>query len=127
MNTDARLLALRYYRHSGRKLPEDVEALSANPQGVVVWLPRLVVLMKAADSRQPERWQELAENPLLADGWYIHLLVGELPLARRLACEVPPRTWACFQRGLRSAAPHRLRWNRLLSRSPLCAKQTHNQ
>lgn len=119
MNTDARLNALRYYRHSGRNLQADVEALSANPQGVVVWLPRLVVLMKAADSRHPEMWQNLSDNPSHPDGWYVHLLVGDLSLARRLASEVAPRSWVCFQRGLRGTAPHRLRWQRLLRRPHL--------
>ncbi len=119
MNSDARILALRYYRGSGRNLQADIEALAANPHGVVIWLPRLVVLMKAADSMQPLQWGNLAESPAGADGWYVHLLVGDVSLARRLACEVPPHRWACFQRGLRSAAPHRLCWQRLLKRSHL--------
>lgn len=118
MSTDARILALRYYREAGRDCRADLAALAANPQGVVVWLPRLVVLMKAADSRHPEQWQELSESPPESDGWYIHLLTGELELARRLACNVPRRNWACFQRGRRSAAPHRLSWQRLLPAHP---------
>ena len=119
MNSDARIVALRYYHGSERNLQADIEALAANPQGVVVWLPRLVVLMKAADSKKPQQWGNLAESPANADGWYVHLLVGDMSLARRLAQEVPPHHWACFQRGMRSAAPHRLRWKRVVSRSHL--------
>lgn len=116
MNTDARLLALRYYRDMGRDISADIEALAANPRAVVVWLPRLVVLMKAADSRHPEQWQELGSSPAVPDGWYVHLLAGDLSLARRLACEVPSLPQVCFQRGKRSAAPHRLDWQRVLRR-----------
>lgn len=119
MSNDSRYIALRYYRGSGRNLQSDIEALATNPQGVVMWSPRLVVLMKAADSTAPAEWQNLAVSPPGADGWYVHLLVGDLALARRLAHEVPCRHWACFQRGRRSPAPHRLRWQRLLRRTHL--------
>lgn len=115
MSTDARRLALNYYRECGRDPEADLAALAANPAGVVVWLPRLVVLMKAADSRRPQDWYNLAESPEGADGWYVHLLAGDLSLARRLACEVPRCRWACFQRGLRGSSPHRLSWQRLCS------------
>ncbi|MBQ8480118.1 MAG: hypothetical protein IJ503_07010 [Akkermansia sp.] len=123
MSTDARIAALRYYRAFGRDCAADLAALAANPQGVVVWLPRLVVLMKAADSRDPAQWGNLAESPAGADGWYVHLLAGDVALARRLACEVPRRRWACFQRGRRSAAPHRLGWQRLISNSRRSGKK----
>jgi hypothetical protein len=116
MNTDARLTALRYYRAAGRDLNADLAALSTNPQGVVVWLPHLVVLMKPADSRRPAEWGDLGDNPTGADGWYVHLLTGELALARRLLGLVPRRSWACFQRGRRSPVPHRLSWQRLSRR-----------
>lgn len=115
MSTDARLTALRYYRAAGRDCAADLAALAANPQGVVLWSPRLVILMKAADSQHPEQWENLSESPADSDGWYVHLLTGELGLARRLAAEVPRRSWACFQRGLRSTVPHRLCWQRLIS------------
>ena len=117
MSTDARLIALRYYRGSARHLQDDLEALAANPHGVVVWTPRLVVLMKAAHSQQPQEWLNLAVSPRQADGWYVHLLAGDLSLARRLASMVPEHRWACFQRGKRSAAPHRLSWQRVVSRT----------
>ena len=115
MSNDARITALRYYSQSGRDIKSDLEALSANPTGVVVWMPQLVVLMKAADSRNPQQWQNLADNPEKPDGWYVHLLTGDLLLARRLACEIPKRHWACFQRGKRNPSPHRLYWQRMLT------------
>ncbi|MBQ8900012.1 MAG: hypothetical protein IJY72_03570, partial [Akkermansia sp.] len=82
-----------------------------------------ILLMKAADSRDPAQWGNLAESPAGADGWYVHLLAGDVALARRLACEVPRRRWACFQRGRRSAAPHRLGWQRLISNSRRSGKK----
>ncbi len=117
MSTDARLLALRYYRASARHLQTDLAALAANPTGVVLWSPRLVVLMKAAHSQQPQEWLHLAVSPQQADSWYVHLLAGDLSLARRLACMVPEHRWVCFQRGRRSAAPHRLPWQRVVCRT----------
>ncbi len=113
MSTDARSVARRYYAAAGRDLAADLAALSSNPEGVVVFLPRLVVLMKPVSSKCPDAWGHLEETPPGADGWYVHLLVGDLPLARRLAWLLPGRRWVCFQRGLRNAAPHRRSWSRI--------------
>ncbi|MBR1982583.1 MAG: hypothetical protein IKA23_07520 [Akkermansia sp.] len=115
MDTDARFLARQYYQHAGRNMDADLSALAANPQGIVVMLPRLVVLMKSVQSRQPDQWAELADAPEQADAWYVHLLVGDLQLARALAVILPPRRWLCFQRGLRNNAPHRLPWLRTIT------------
>lgn len=113
MSTDARILARRYYEAAGRDLAADLAALSANPEGVVVFLPQLVALMKPAKAHFPEEWGKLGETPAGADGWYVHLLAGDLALARRLAWLLAGRRWLCFQRGLRNAAPHRLPWQRI--------------
>ena len=126
MNTDARVIAEQYYRVGGRDLSVDMAALTSNPRGMVVWLPRLVVLMKPVDSNRPERWERLSENPVGADGWYVHLLTGELAFAGRLMVQVPRLDWACFQRGRRSSAPHRLSWSGLISRLASAAPAYHH-
>ena len=110
MNTDARILAEHYYRAAGRDMEADLATLAAQPQGVVLLMPQLVVLMKPVLSTQPQLWQELEHTPAGADAWYVHLLVGDLAMARRLAAAIPPQRWLCFQRGLRNALPHRLPW-----------------
>ena len=120
MNTDARTRAWEYYQAAGRNMDADLAALAAHPQGVVLFMPQLVVLMKPVRSNDPERWQDMADAPDDADGWYIHLLVGDLKLAGRLAAALPPRRWLCFQRGLRSTAPHCLPWR------VFCHKLTSN-
>ena len=113
MNTDARLTALQYYARSGRHAAEDIAALMQNPQGVFLFTPDLVVLMKPADSKNPAAWGKLDESPVAADGWYVHLLCGKLPLARKLAWLLPAYRWVCFQRGTRNAKAHRMRWSRV--------------
>lgn len=111
------MAAQRYYSLAGRDMSVDLADLSANPDGVVVMLPRLVVLMKPARSDSPDEWGNLRESPAGADGWYVHLLVGDLPLARKLAWLLPGRRWVCFQRGRRNASPHRLHWDRIRLRT----------
>lgn len=113
MSTDAREIARHYYEAAGRDLGADLAALAAQPEGVVIFLPRLVVLMKPVSSANPADWEHLGSTPPCADGWYVHLLVGDLALARRLAWLLPGRRWLCFQRGLRHAAPHRRSWERI--------------
>lgn len=117
MNTDARAQAAAYYRAAGRDMEADLRALRQNPQGVVLLMPRLVVLMKPTLSDAPARWQELHHCPAGADAWYVHLLVGDLKLAQQLAGALPPLRWLCFQRGLRSTAPHRLDWTAFCQRT----------
>lgn len=125
MNADARVQAEQYYRAAGRSMEADLTALQQHPQGVVLLMPQLVALMKPVVNSQPESWQEL---PLVypdADGWYVHLLVGNLVLARRLAAELTPLRWLCFQRGLRNARPHRLPWTAFCHQSTTHSYHSH--
>ena len=92
MTPDARVQAQQYYHAAGRDMEADLAALAAHPQGVVLLMPQL-------EHRFPE-----------TDAWYVHLLVGDVALARRLAAALPPQHWLCFQRGLRHERPHRLPW-----------------
>ncbi len=114
MSTDARSVARRYYTGSGRSLEADVAALATNPQGVVVFLPRLVALMKPVEHARPQDWLALAHSPQGADAWYVHLLVGDLAWARRLGRGLPAHRWLCFQRGARNATLHRWSWERFV-------------
>ena len=114
MNADARTQAWEYYKAAGRQMDADLEALAAHPQGVILLMPRLVVLMKPVPSSCPELWPRLELVFPEADAWYIHLLVGDVHLARRLAAALPPRQWLCFQRGRRNTTPHRLSWSAFL-------------
>ena len=111
MNTDARAGAADYYRAAGRDMEQDLAALAAHPQGVVLLMRQLVVLMKPALSCEPALWPQLELVHPCPDSWYVHLLVGDLQLARRLAGALPPQRWLCFQRGRRSPQPHRLAWS----------------
>ncbi len=117
MSMDARRIARAYYAHSGRSLCADMHALASNPQGVVVFLPRLVALMKPVEHSRPEGWLELASSPPGADAWYIHLLAGDLEWAREVGRGLPVYPWLCFQRGARSDTLHRWRWERFVSAS----------
>ena len=117
MSPDARRSASLYYAGSGRSLTADLAALAANPSGVIVWLPQLVALMKPVNHTCPERWQALAESPAGADAWFVHLLTGELSLARQMGVRLPRLPWLCFQRGARSATLHRWRWARFVPTS----------
>lgn len=118
MNTDARVQAQQYYQSAGRDMAADLEALRQHPQGVVLMMPQLVALMKPVVSTAPATWQELALPTPGADAWYVHLLVGNLALARQLAVALPPLRWLCFQRGLRSPRPHRLAWSAFCHQPP---------
>ena len=111
MNTDARAQAAAYYQAAGRNMEHDIAALLQHPQGVVLLMPQLVVLMKPTLSHEPALWPQLELVHPCPDSWYVHLLVGDLQLARRLAGALPPQRWLCFQRGRRSPQPHRLAWS----------------
>ena len=113
MNTDARAIALRYYHLAGRDPHADFRALAQNPQGVFLFSPSLVVLMKPVHSHRPQEWGRLESSPHTADGWYVHLLVGNLQQARTLAPLLPVLPWVCFQRGRRNARPHVWPWLRV--------------
>lgn len=115
MSTDAVKAATRYYDASGRNVSADASALASNPQGVVLICPELVVLMKPVESSKPQEWEKLAMPVISPDAWYVHLLVGNLALARQLAWLLPAYPWVCFQRGARSTAVHRLPWARMLA------------
>lgn len=115
MSTDAREGAARYYAGSKRSLAADVAALSRNPRAVIISTPRLFVLMRPVDSRKPELWAEaLDADHAGADGWYVHLLVGDLGFALRLGAMLAPLPLLCFMRGVRSGRPHRLSWRRVV-------------
>lgn len=114
MDTDAREQARAYYSAGGRSLHADLAALAQNPQGLIYWTPQLVVLAKPVSSERPICCNGLAESPEHADGWYVHLLAGDLQWARRLARHLPPLGRLYFQRGVRSAKVHSLSWRRLL-------------
>ncbi len=115
MSSDARSTAQLYYAGSGRRMEDDVAALALNPQAVVIFLPRLVVLMKPVCAAAPlQVWQQLGSSPHGADAWYVHLLVGDFALARQVARMLPVYPWLCFQRGMRSEALHRVAWARFV-------------
>lgn len=114
MVTDARATARRYYSYSNRCLAADMAALAQDPRSIIYWTPRLVALAKPVQSSCPEDWSRLTDTPVAADGWYVHLLVGDLTWARQLAKEAPPLRWLCFQRGLRNPEAHVLSWRRFL-------------
>ena len=118
MNADARTQAWEYYKAAGRQMDADLEVLAAHPQGVILLMPRLVVLMKPVLSSAPELWPQLEHVFPEADAWYVHLLAGDLRLARQLAAALPPRQWLCFQRGRRNTTPHRLAWHAFLHNKP---------
>lgn len=113
MSTDARTNAQFYYTFAGRDVVADVCRLLQNPQGVFLYTPDLVVLMKPVDSRKPQDWEKLEESPPDADAWYVHLLVGRLALARKLAWLLPAYRYLCFERGMRSRKAHRCSWARI--------------
>ena len=114
MSQDARDRARAYYGGSGRDMAADCAALSANPQGVLVLLPRLVALLKPVRHDRPQDWDRLAHSPASADAWYVHLLAGDLRLAMRLGAGLRRHDWLCFQRGARNARLHRWPWRRLV-------------
>lgn len=114
MDTDARDTARLYYSRSNRSLQADLAALALNPRGIIYWSPRLVALAKPVLSSCPAAWTRLQDSPATADGWYIHLLTGDLRCARSLAVHTPPLRWLCYQRGLRSERAHVLPWRRIL-------------
>lgn len=114
MDTDARETVRRYYKGSGRSLGADLAALASNAHGVAIFHSRLVALMKPVLHHRPGDWSALEQSPTEPDGWYVHLLAGDLDWARRLATQLEPLPWLCFQRGRRSPRPHLLRWRRIL-------------
>lgn len=114
MDTDARETARRYYSRSCRSCEADLAALLSNPAAFVCWAPRLVVLAKPVLLRRPAEWERLEHSPAAADAWYVHLLAGDVSRARRLACDLPPLRWLCFQRGSRNERLHAFRWRRIL-------------
>lgn len=65
-------------------------------------------MMKPVLLREELLWTALEDNPTDADAWYIHLLAGDLKLARRLAEDIAPLEWFCFHRGRRDGRPHLL-------------------
>ncbi len=116
MSRDARQDARHYYAAQGRCLADDLVALAANHRAVIVWHPQLVALMKPVSLDCPGEWLELESSPPRSDSWYVHLLVGSLPLASQLGGALEPLEHLCFQRGRRGPRLHRLSWTRFISR-----------
>lgn len=116
MKHDARVYAERYYAGSSRSLAEDMAATAGNPHGVTLFSPALVALLQPCRSTQAEPWRHWGQPtpPSLADAWYVHLLVGDLALARCMAALLPPHPWVVFQRGTRGPALRRYPWQRFL-------------
>lgn len=94
-------------------MSEDIRALMSNPTGVLVYTPQLVVLAKAVRREEELLWGLLDDAPEAPDSWYIHLLAGNLALARRWAAALPPFEWCCFHRGSRNRRPHIIAWSHL--------------
>lgn len=90
MKPDARVQAQQYYLAAGRDMEADLAALAAHPQGVVLMMPQLVALMKPVQSTEPHLWPLLEHVFHAADAWYVHLLVGDLGIARHMATALPP-------------------------------------
>lgn len=118
MSRDARQIAEQYYAASSRSLAEDLAALGTHSQGVVVYMPQLVVLMKPVARAHPEEWEQLAHEAAVADAWYVHLLAGDLSLARHMAAVLPLQRWLCFRRGLRHGREHVLPWRAAIKLLP---------
>ncbi len=112
---DARQKARNYYADSDRRLESDLLAFTSSERGIVIFTPRLVVLMKAVDSRdEPQLWMD-GPDAATPNSWYVHLLAGDLRLAFCWARGLPPLPFFCFQRGLRGERVHILPWRRLPS------------
>ena len=118
MDNDARHTARCYYASSTRNLQADLAALGGNAAGVVVWTPQLVAMLKPVAAGRAAEWEELAESPADADAWYVHLLAGDLELARRLGAGLAALPLLCFRRGLRNATPHIHRWQSFVHPQP---------
>ena len=110
MTPNALESARQYYRINGRNLSDDVNAILSNPHGVLVMTPQMVAILKPVRRREELLWSLLSDDPDEADGWYIHLLVGQLAQARQFAWLLPPLEWCCFHRGRRNRRPHCLPW-----------------
>ncbi len=117
MDNDARTTARRYYAACGRSLRNDLAALAGNRGAAVVWTPQLVALLLPVDSARAETWEELPDSPEGADAWYVHLLAGDLALARRMASALAPLPRLCFRRGLRNPVPHIYLWRQFVQPS----------
>lgn len=116
MKNDARSYAEQYYAGSDRSQEADLAALAHNPYGVALLCPALVALLQPCSVEWSEPWRHWGQAipPGQADAWYVHLLVGELAVARRLAAMLPPLPWVVFQRGTRGPALRRYPWQRFL-------------
>lgn len=114
MSTDARVIARQYYATYGRNMCSDISALQANPQGVVLFTPFVVAMLKPIRTDEDLLWMDLAQSPPNPDGWYVHLLCGDLSLARLLAYRLRPLRWLIYQRGVRGTGWRRCLWKSLL-------------
>ncbi len=107
MSRDARQLAREYYDRHDRDIQQDMQRLSGNSRAFIIWMPQLITLAVPVNHQHPETWTSLAlTSPQDSDAWYVHLLIGDLALARELARQAEALPYLCFQRGLRSPRPH---------------------
>lgn len=114
MSKDARTLACAYYAAAGRSLQDDIAALSSHEQGVFLYSPQLVALMRSTSRHDSAPWLHLDTRQTDVDTWYIHLLVGDVRLAQSLGAMLEPLPWLCFQRGLRHPRLHVWPWKSFL-------------
>lgn len=118
MSKDARINARSYYQSYGRDVGRDFWCLSQDERALVVWLPRLVALMKPVCSSTIHQGVDLECSEPCADAWYVHLLVGDFAFACELAQGLEPLPLLCFQRGSRSARFHVCDWLRFINQTP---------
>lgn len=92
MSTDARVIARQYYATYGRNMCSDISALQANPQGVVLFTPFVVAMLKPIRTDEDLLWMDLAQSPPQS-GW----LVCSPALRRFIPCPalgIPSQTSA---------------------------------
>ncbi len=107
MSRDARQLARYYYDRHGRDILQDMQLLSENDRALIIWLPQLIALAIPVNHLYPDSWARLAStSPQDSDAWYVHLLVGDLALARELGKQAEELSFICFHRGARNPRPH---------------------
>lgn len=116
LETDARELAKRYYRGSGRTLSVDMAAIAA-AGGVVIYTSDMVLLARMVDSHDsPVAWSDLRKRYDNPDAWYVHLLVGSPAKATVVYDREASAKYVVFQRGLRSERPHKIPLDRFVER-----------
>lgn len=101
----AKDLAVAYYTGTGRSLDRDLLDLRRDPNSYICVEANLVALLRPVprDSSLEQIVDLACVFPLEScDSWHVHFLAGDLAFARRLAHELLPLKWFCYQRGKRS-------------------------